>query len=61
VKGTFKDAWHLRLPASDDLPHLLPDIENATPTDRQVAVYPPPNWGTAAAGKEPELMADLLR
>jgi hypothetical protein len=60
VTITFEDAWHRRLPAPEELPGLLPNIDNATPDDRQVAVYAPPTLGTAEARNEPPASLDGL-
>jgi hypothetical protein len=43
VTVTFEDSWQRRLPAPADLPGLLPTIEAATESDRQVAVLPRSN------------------
>jgi Leucine-rich repeat (LRR) protein len=60
VTITFEDAWHRRLPSPEDLPQLLPDIQDAAPDDRQVAVYPPPTWGTGSVrGEQPAALDGL--
>lgn len=60
MRITFEDAWNHRLPAPEELPQLLPDIEQATEQDRQVAVYAPEGMASRNVRDEPPASLDGL-